>query len=217
MRIDESLFASESERIQARQALEAVQTVPEEEAALEQAAIVDGILRDVLARESGGSVLRAEDRREIEDSLRTLEERLIEEIKARKAGQQRDVNVLLAVLVLCVVGTFSVGVLAAIRGVGSPAAAGGAGLGLASGIVCSILTARILQNCREALERMDEKIVAVRFLRMALHTSWTTDVGGRLIDPALAMFAKHFAPSSTPLGVEDTRALLDTFKQQPSA
>ena len=211
-RIDASLFATSEERASMRTALSVIRSAEAHDSAQEEMSSLESTLQAVASRESGRSQVAAQDRRHIEQSLAFLEDRLVGEIKERKESQRRDLFVLLSILSICILGSLFSGMFLAIRGVNSADGATGAALGLSTGIGCSIVVARLMQNSREALERLDEKIVAVRFLRMALHPSWTTELGGRLIEPALLMFAQHFAPTSATLGVEDTGQLLENLR-----
>ena len=211
-RIDASIFATSEERALTKTTLSAIIAAGTHESAGEEVSLLESTLQAVVSRESGRSQLTSSDRQRIEQSLAFLEDRLINEIKDRKASQRRDLFLLLSLLSICVLGSLSGGIFLAIHGTTSANGTAGAALGLATGVGCSVVVARLLQNSREAMERLDEKILAVRFLRMALHPSWTTELGGRLIEPALLMFAQHFAPASATLGVEDTANLLENLR-----
>lgn len=211
-RISQSLFASEEENKNALNALADIRVAHNTAAVAEQTAAIDEILDAVMARESGRTQLRREERRSIEESLASLEKRLVDEIERRKVTQRRDLVLLACLLVVCLLGTLTAGLVLVLRPAESTEGMISGGLGLAAGLSCSIIVSRLIQNIRESLERLDEKMVAVRFLRMALHPSWTGEVGEALMPPALVMFAQHFAPSSTPLGNEDTVSILEAFK-----
>lgn len=212
-RIGNSLFVSDEENKAARDALADLRVAPSAATVADQIATIDEILDAVLARESGRTQLRQEDRKNIAESLASLEDRLVGEIERRKVTQRRDLILLGCLLAVCLLGTVTAAFILVVRPVESANGAIGSGLALATGLSAGIVLSRLIQNIRESLERLDEKMVAVRFLRMALHPSWTGEVGEALMPPALVMFAQHFAPSSTPLGSEDTRAILEAFKR----
>lgn len=211
-RIDESLFATQEERSAAHTALGEIQRSQTVDDVYEEVGEINGLLSAVMARESGRSQLASQNRKSIEESLATLEDRLIEEIKERKSSQRRDLVILISLFTACVIGTLATGIIIGVHPARSSTDTVSGSVGLAAGIVCCLISARLIQNSRESLERLDEKIVAVRFLRMALHPSWATEVGGTLIRPALIMFGQHFAPSSTPLGADDTKSFLSVFR-----
>jgi len=211
-RIAQSLFAFDHETSAAQAALADISKAQSATAVQEQIEAIDEILSLVMSRESGRTQLKRDDRRNIEEGLASLEDRLIMEIEQRKRGQRRDLLALGGLLMFSVVAVLAGGVFLVVRPAEGPPGTVGGGLALAAGLSCCLIVSRLIQNTRESLERLDEKIVAVRFLRMALHPSWTTEVGGALMAPALVMFAQHFAPSSAPLGHEDTKAVLDAFK-----
>lgn len=211
-RIGQSLFASDEENKIAHDALADVRAAHDAAAVAAQLAVIDDVLDAVMARESGRTQLRREDRKSIEESLASLEERLVDEIERRKVTQRRDLVLLAVLLAVSLLGTLAAGLFLVVRPAESANGAVSGGLGLVTGLSCTIVVSRLIQNIRESLERLDEKMVAVRFLRMALHPSWTGEVGEALMPPALIMFAQHFAPSSAPLGNEDTRTILDAFR-----
>jgi hypothetical protein len=169
--------------------------------------IVDG----VLAREAGRPLLSPAERQEIDENLSDLEDKLVKEILVRKDAQKRYISSFLILFFGCTLLILAVSSYVIFRGVTGAVQLTGCIAGFVAILSATIVVARLFQNSREALERLDEKIVAVRFLRMALHPTWAGETGGRLILPALSMFAQHFAPRSATLDATDTSALLQPF------
>ena len=207
-RIDASMLAEEAERREAAQIMEQIAGGAARPSAAELLVRLDQLVSAVEARESGLVTLTNDARQELEEGLATLENRLVGEINQRKHAQRRDLVAFLVLLFLAAAATLGAGAYMLLNPVQRSAQVLGQSLALVAALGTTLIVARLFQNSREALERLDEKVVAVRFLRMALHPSWSGEVGGRLMAPALAMFAQHFAPTSSTLGVEDTTAVL---------
>ena len=210
-RVDSSLLATDRERNEALSLANQIHESTSRLQALELVVQLEDLARQVMSRESGQVALSDGDREELQEGLAVLEGRLVDEISARKRAQRFDVLFFLALLCMLIVATAAGAGYLLLSGPEDTRRLCGQALALAVGVSAVLIVARLFQNAREALERLDEKVVAVRFLRMALHPSWTSELGGRLIAPALAMFAQHFAPTSATLGVDDTRPLLDPF------
>jgi hypothetical protein len=102
----------------------------------------------------GRTQLQHEDRKSIEDSLANLEERLVGEIERRKVTQRRDLVLLACLLAVCLLGTLTAGLILVVRPVESASGAASSGLGLVTGLSCSIVVSRLILNIRESLERL---------------------------------------------------------------
>jgi hypothetical protein len=211
-RIRNSIFSTLTEQANAAEAATAVEnslTLDQAQMHLDQ---IEEIFRSVTTREAGTAGLSSEHRREVEQSLDLLESRLADEIRERKVGHRHDLRLLLTLLAVCIFSITGSGTFLLVHGVKSAENNVAAGTVFAAIIGCTIVIARIIQNSREAAERLDEKLVAVRFLRMALHPSWASEMGIQLIAPAVAMFIQHFAPTSATLGADDTAAIIEGLK-----
>jgi hypothetical protein len=200
-RIEASFFATEEEMAEAKRL---ASRIPDPEAHRDLLSLV----RAVADRERGVMPLSREERQALNESLQDLETRLIEEIKERKTTQRRDTLTLFIALLCALTATGAASFIIVLNESRSVRDALARLTCLAFLLSASILTARLFQNSREALERLDEKVVAVRFLRMALHPSWTNSTSSELLNSAVSMFMRHFAPQSATLGVEDTLKLM---------
>jgi hypothetical protein len=202
-RIESSVFATPEECAEARHLADLLTSSDGQHRASFRAEL-RGLLRTVLDRESGLTVLSVEEREAINESLDDLQNRLIEEIELRKKLQRRDMIFIRLLLVLLIGLTASSALVILFQRDASTQGAVTHLTATAFLLSVSILTARLFQNSREALERLDEKVVAVRFFRMALHPHWTVETGAELMASAVGMFVHHFAPVSNTLSSEDT-------------
>ncbi|MFD3406250.1 hypothetical protein ACFWUU_36530 [Kribbella sp. NPDC058693] len=212
-----SIFASDDEQETAQRLLAVVEAgASDAPTALDELKL---LAQDVESRQHGFRGDWSENRQQLDESISQLEERLVREIKDRKEQQARDAQRLLAAVICSGLATMAAAAYILVFAADSDAYfAAAAVLVLASTLSLCLIFARLFQNTREALERLDEKIVAVRFLRMALHPNWTGSESDRLLGPAVAMFAQHFAPTSQTLGTEDMSQLGLTSKVgKPSA
>jgi HPt (histidine-containing phosphotransfer) domain-containing protein len=213
-RIESSIFATPEECEEARRLGEGLKSAAGV-ASVELRSELRRLLKTVLDRESGQTTLTPEEREAISESLDDLQNRLIEEIKARKVSQRRDMTLILLLLIV-LVGLTSAAALLLLFSKGISTQDAVAKLTATAFLLSvSILAARLFQNSREALERLDEKIVAVRFLRMSLHPHWTIETSAELMASAVGMFVHHFAPTSTTLSAEDTSRLFPAIPGLP--
>jgi hypothetical protein len=190
-------------------AVRAADTIEDASGHLEE---IQRVFDQVRSRESGRSQAEGMQRQSAEESLAFLEDRLVREIRERKAGQRSHLVILFGLFLFSALATIGGATYLILQSALSVEVIAGSALALSAGTGCMIITARLLQSTREALERLDEKIVAARFMRLAIHSRWQSELGGRVIDPALLMFGKHFAPTSTTLGPDDTVGIVDSLR-----
>lgn len=180
-----------------------VNPAAEEEHLIVQLADRIGLRESGIGHNSSQEVLR------LGSTLDSLENELTSLVESRikvQRGTQRHLRACLTVSAAALVAV-SVGMtLALISGNGLSGRGEGSALIVFTLLVLSIVFARLYQLSSEAAERLDERLIAVRFLRLSL-SDYLATANPEIVQSALHMFVGFHGSKSPPFGPDDISAI----------
>lgn len=171
---------------------------------------------EILGREVGRQDDTIHEIREFGTALVALEGDLLQGLERTSNTYLAEQTRLRRRLSVTGYGAVATGILAAVVAIFEPTSGAVIGGLAAIPIVLTLIFARLYQNVREAAERLDEKAVAVRFLRVAL-SSYAHTASPLILDRAVAMFVAFNGSRSVPLGPDDWNGVAAALRGIPTA
>lgn len=132
-------------------------------------------------------------------SLANLEQEILDSIKFEQNKEHQIFNYLLVGLLVSVLFVDFVIVKLLFQDEPGFTEVVSQAFALTAAIFLTYLIIRLVQNAREAAERMDEKAIAIKFIRYGLKAVMTNAENKTLLEAGVEMFLAHHTVSSVPI------------------